>query len=457
MKAISKVGFLKFRRVSFGKTAARLDLRPSLLLFYVVFCFAYAPPVAVPSDSVRFQDTETRNDNSDVLPSPPASPTLPSIKPLEDGLADVSAQPIPPDTAAPIGPELPLPIEAGRASQATTSPANESSILRNRLSETVGPGESPEFRFPDIHDDPVDNLNKRFGFRPREYDRFVFPRLVNLIYEDRWLLAEPDPRKALENSLNRRTRIDIRDPDPDIANFPNGAYTLPKGRMYIENSPLGMFGASPNGSSPRSYQWEFLLRYGLTDNLELRLFSNGLSRRAGQGKIPSASGFSPLAFDFKVNFWEENTRYFIPAMGVEMYILTDLGSTPFNSGTQPSINLLFDQSLPFDIGFEYNFGIAGVENDIDQITYQFSYQWSLQREVAKDFDLFFHGFYNAAALPRVIPAVTGSGQQIPDITVIGGGGIWTINDRLAVFGSYNFGVTPDSPQTIALFGFALAF
>ena len=38
-------------------------------------------------------------------------------------------------------------------------------------------------------------------------------------------------------------RVDIRDPDPDTANFPNGAYTLPKGRLYIETSPVGFYGA----------------------------------------------------------------------------------------------------------------------------------------------------------------------------------------------------------------------
>jgi hypothetical protein len=40
---------------------------------------------------------------------------------------------------------------------------------------------------------------------------------------------------------------------------------------------------------------------------------------------------------------------------------------------------------------------------------------------------------------------------------MGMGGIWTINDRLAVFGSYNLGVTSSSPRTIALTGFAVAF
>ena len=79
------------------------------------------------------------------------------------------------------------------------------------------------------------------------------------------------------------------------------------------------------------------------------------------------SGFSPLAFDFKANFWEENTKYHIPAMGVELYLQTTFGSPAFNGGTQPSIALLFDQSLPLGIGFEYNLGITGVQNAQSQI------------------------------------------------------------------------------------------
>jgi hypothetical protein len=35
--------------------------------------------------------------------------------------------------------------------------------------------------------------------------------------------------------------------------------------------------------------------------------------------------------------------------------------------------------------------------------------------------------------------------------------IWMVNDRLAIFGSYNFGLTPATPRTIALTGSAHAF
>jgi hypothetical protein len=93
--------------------------------------------------------------------------------------------------------------------------------------------------------------------------------------------------------------------------------------------------------------------------------------------------------------------------------------------------------------------------------YDFSYQWSLQHQVVRDFDVFWHGFYNAAALPRVrhipAPVEIRNLPRNPAAVVTGAGAIWTVNDRLAIYGSYNFGLTPESPTTIALIGFAVAF
>ena len=343
-----------------------------------------------------------------------------------------------------------------RSTPGTASMRNASSILRNRLKGSVEEAGDPDFTYPDIHVDPSKRYHDRYGI-DETHDPFLFPWLVNLVFEDRWILAEKDPTKALQNQLKRRLKINIRDPDPDTANFPNGAYTLPKGRMYVETSPFGLYGASRNGAQPRVYQWEFLARYGLTDNLEFRIFSNGFTAQAPLRKTPGTTGFSPLAFDFKANFCEENTRYHVPAVGVELYIQTTLGSPAFNGGTQPSISLLFDQTLPLGISFEYNLGITGVQNSAGQIAYQFSYQWSLQRQVVKDFDIFFHGFYDAAALPRLLQFQNPATQGIPRIVVMGIGGIKTVNDRFAIFGSYNLGVTPASPRDIALLGLAVAF
>ena len=47
------------------------------------------------------------------------------------------------------------------------------------------------------------------------------------------------------------------------------------------------------------YQWEYLLRYGLTDNLEFRIFSNGFTAQASKGKQAATTGYSPLAFSLR--------------------------------------------------------------------------------------------------------------------------------------------------------------
>jgi hypothetical protein len=105
-----------------------------------------------------------------------------------------------------------------------------------------------------------------------------------------------------------------------------------------------------------------------------------------------------------------------------------------------------------------------VQNGLGITKYQFDIQWSFQREVVKDFDIFVHGFYNEAALPRLIRfrhvrdlRSLLADATIPTVAAMGAGAIWTVNDRLAIFGSYNFGLTPASPHTIALTGFAVAF
>ena len=136
----------------------------------------------------------------------------------------------------------------------------------------------------------------------------------------------------------------------------------------------------------------------------------------------------------------------------QIYLQTPFGSPAFNRGTQPSINLLFDQTLPLDVGFEYNLGIAGVQNGLGQTKYQFSFQWSFQRQVVRDFDIFFQGFYDESSLPRLIQFRSlrrfqnlAAEATIPTATVVGVGAIWTVNDRLAIFGSYNFRFDPRIP------------
>jgi len=249
-----------------------------------------------------------------------------------------------------------------------------------------------------------------------------------------------------------RASIDISNPGPDSSNFPNGPATLPRGVIYIENDPVGFYAASD--SFPSYYQWDFLLRYGLTDRVELRLLSSGLTDIGG---FVDATGFAPLAFDLKIFLWGENRDWCLPAVGLEVYILTELGSPVFREGTQPSLTLLLDQTLPWQIDFNYNLGLNGVENQFDQSAFQFSFSWAFQRDVTESLSLFVQGYYNDPVLPQ--PSLSQPSPPtalIPGANVVGAGGVWTVNRRLALWASYNFGTTTSSPDTIALAGFAIA-
>ena len=159
------------------------------------------------------------------------------------------------------------------------------------------------------------------------------------------------------------------------------------------------------------------------------------------------SGFAPLAWDFKTNLWKENKKYHIPAVGLEVFLLTPSGSPRINQGTQPSINLLFAHTLPFDISLLWNVGLVGdpsPNNNFSAI--EPAAAWAFEREIFKDFYGFLQGYFNGPTLPRF-----GDGVEL------GGGVRWTLTKRFAIWASYNGGVSKEAPTTIFYMGGAMAF
>lgn len=294
-----------------------------------------------------------------------------------------------------------------------------------------------------------------------EYDRFK-------TYTARY--ANQDTDVFLKGRYNRsRARLpenietwrrfpDIANPGADLANFPNSAFTLPEGRAYVEFSPFTYYGLAVG--SPEQYNMEFLIRYGLTDNIELRLFGNG---PAWTGYPYSSWSFSPLAFDTKIQFWTEKPDILVPAMGFEAYLQTQwLGNSATNIGTQPGFSFNFDQSLPWDIDLEYNFGVVRELDYMHENEWDFSFQWALQRDMFnEDFALFVHGYVNAMNLPR-LPTTTARRAPFGSLnslqqSAVGGGFIWTVNSRLAFYGQSSAGLNQYTPSLITFTGFAVAF
>lgn len=245
-------------------------------------------------------------------------------------------------------------------------------------------------------------------------------------------------------------------PGPDLANFPNSAFTVPKNAFQIEFAPVGLSG--PTDDTGPNLTTDYLLRYGLTDRLELRLFGPGyIAIFDGSQRT---TGFGPLGFDLKMNFWDESKNHLIPAVGMEVFIESTFASPAFSSGIQPGIALLIDHTLPWDINFEWNVGINGAQAQPDgdkngpinsvsgkeSNTFEWSYQWAFQRQFFKKLDVFTHGFINSSTIP-----------SLGDGIVVGAGAIYQLQPHRSIFGSYNAGLNRNAPTTYFQLGFSQAF
>lgn len=230
--------------------------------------------------------------------------------------------------------------------------------------------------------------------------------------------------------------LSISNPGPDLANYPNSAFTLPEGRAYIEASPLTY--NAPTATSAQQFNLGYLLRYGFTDDIELRLLSNGFTLQ-DHSKI---TGISPQVFDIKWHIRDLHDNSYLPAAGIEVSIQSDWASPAFKSGTQPALSINFDQNLPYDIAIEYNVGFVTNQNDNTKTTYLLALSWAVQRNLSDNLAVFINGYTNTA------PYLTSS--------AIGGGMQWTLMPRIAVFANITTGLSSSTPSLFSLLGFAIA-
>lgn len=205
------------------------------------------------------------------------------------------------------------------------------------------------------------------------------------------------------------------------------------------------FSGALSGIQPRTYNAEFLLRMGLTDRFEFRVFSSGFTWQAAGLGMGQTTGVSPLVFDTKTHLWEENREWFIPAAGFEAFVQTPWGSPAFDSGTVPGLMMLFRNTLFWGLVAEYNVGIsddttAGGFQPVDIV------QWAITKELTDDLHVFVHGFQNQSALPRLVAQ-----------TVVGGGFVWFPSDRLSVFGNWGAGTDRSGPDSTFQVGLANSY
>ena len=310
------------------------------------------------------------------------------------------------------------------ATQPASGQSIGESVAGERRFDSIVPGGNPR----DLDGDPLAGDDDPALTSDRRITRFLARMLPDPV-DPRTSLAEPD----------------IREPGPDTANFPNSPYTLPRGWVYLETSPL-TYTTSVRDLQTTTYNWEYLFRIGLTDRIEFRFYGNGLTASAGGMGDGATSGFSPLVFDTKIHFSDEVPEWFMPATGMEVYVQTPWGSPEFEVGTQPGIMMLFRNSLPWGIEAEWNVGVVGDQATPDSVGFTDAAQWSFEKEVAEGLTLFIQGFKNQAALPRVA-----------NQTVVGGGFIKNFSRRFSLFGSWNAATDRAGPATVIQLGGAGAF
>jgi hypothetical protein len=228
----------------------------------------------------------------------------------------------------------------------------------------------------------------------------------------------------------------IKSPGADMANFPNGSFTLPQGSAYVETA--GNY-SSKSAYSSEQYNAGYLLRYGVTDNIELRLMSDGYTVVHNENKT---QGMSPQTFDIKWHLIDENESIFLPSVAVEFGTQTTWADSFFKGGTLPFLGLNLDNSLPFDVALNYNVGFNSRLDANGKKEYLLALGWAFQRDISEDVAIFVNGYTNTAA------GLTTS--------AIGGGGQWTPTERIAIFTNVAVGLTQSTPDVYGLLGFAIA-
>jgi Putative MetA-pathway of phenol degradation len=268
-----------------------------------------------------------------------------------------------------------------------------------------------------------------------------------------WIVRGQDG-EALGEFDDDESAFDIADPGPDFGDFPNSAFTLPKGRIYLEQAPFTW--QDQNARNPTIYSWPFMLRYGLTDDVEFRLLTAGLTSVSG---APRTTGFAPLLLDLKVHLWDDHMECLLPAASLEVYVQTTWGSRSLSGGTQPSLNLNLDFPLNECLNIEMTFGYTGVRTAMDVVTSVnppvfrrgnlndnvFAYQWAIERQINDRLQLFVHGYYSG-------PVFMQNGSSV----VVGAGFFYQLSDRWMIFNSYNAGLDDDAPPFATQLGVALA-
>lgn len=150
----------------------------------------------------------------------------------------------------------------------------------------------------------------------------------------------------------------------DRPDFVESSNVVGKGRFQVETS-IGMDRSKSAGVREQAWATPTLLRYGISENLEVRLESDGLIRQrisdASTGLTYRERGTGDLSLGMKWHAMDAVGT--MPSVGVLLHADLDSGSTAFRgNGTRPSARMVAE----WDLASEMSLGVMpGIGYDRD--------------------------------------------------------------------------------------------
>jgi hypothetical protein len=151
----------------------------------------------------------------------------------------------------------------------------------------------------------------------------------------------------------------------DRPDFVESSNVVGKGRFQIETS-FAVDRNKADGIKDKSYSTPTLLRYGVSEDWELRLETDGRIRATttdiASGTRSTESGYGDLSLGVKWHIADENGAS--PSMGVLAHVDLDTGSAPFRAqGKGGSLRLAAEWEFADDWSLGVMPGLAWLPND----------------------------------------------------------------------------------------------
>lgn len=196
----------------------------------------------------------------------------------------------------------------------------------------------------------------------------------------------------------------------------------------------------------RSYSTPTLLRYGVSDTLELRVETDG--RTAERATLPdgtrrSLAGYADTSLGVKWHVLDDAPG--VPSVGILLHADVDSGSAGLRGqGVRPSLRVAAEWDLPAGMALGVMPGI-GVERSEDGGRYRYGI---LGVVLGKEFTSEVRGFIEVAA-PQIARARDGG-----TVATFDAGGGWLLSERCQIDAMLSFGLNRRAPDVALTVGFS---